>query len=173
MRFDKKALVSHIQKTVDGKDYFFLISYMGMTVGQQEELKVKLYEQKATLQVFKNSLIKEASKNQEYSAIANLDLNQGTALVTGEGEAPSVAKLIKDFGKDNEVVQIKVAYFDRQVLEQEEAVAVAKLPTKDVAHTQLLGVLNATSRNFVNVLNTRVTTIVNVLKAIKEKKESE
>ena len=172
MRPEKQIMVNHIQELLEDKD-FFLISYMGLTVAQQEELKAKLRECNAELQVHKNKLIQKAAADKAYSEISEIEITGGTAVVTGTGEAPEAAKVIKEFAKENEVVTFKAAYVDGTVLDAAGAKQIADLPTKDVARAMLLGVLNAAPQQLVSVLNAKAATILNVLNAYKDKKTSE
>ena len=173
MRPENQIIVNHIQELLEDKDHFFLVSYMGMSVSEQEDLKSKLRECNAVLQVHKNTLLKQASVDKGYSALSGVELTGGTALVTGSGEAPEAAKVIQAFGKANENVVFKAAYVDGEVLDANAATMIAELPTKDVARAMLLGTLNGVASNLVGVLNAKAATILNVLNAIESKKASE
>ncbi len=145
MRPEKPIIVKHIQDVLDGSGNFLLISYMGLSVKKQEELKSLLKEKNAFLQVHKNQLIKKAAHNKNYSDLADLELGGGTAIVFGEGEPSAWAKVIKTFAKANEAVSFKAAYFEGKVLDQKKAGLVAEMPSKDEARAMLLRTLLAGS----------------------------
>jgi large subunit ribosomal protein L10 len=60
---------------------------------------------------------------------------------------------------------------DGAILSEAQVGALADLPAKPVLQAMLLGVLQAPARNFVTVLNAKVSTIVNVVNAYKNKLE--
>ena len=171
MRPEKQILVEQI-KTVMGEDgSFFLISFMGLSVAKQEAFKAELREQSSVLQVHKNSLIKQAAKAKEINELAELELKGGTAIVAGTAEIGDIAKVIKNFSKDNEEVQFKAAYVDGQFLDAKDALACAGLPTKDEARAKLLATLNAAPQQLASVLNNSAASILNVLNAYQSKLE--
>ena len=171
MRQEKTVLVNHIQSILDDSNNFFLISYMGLSVAELEELKAELRGQDATLQVHKNTLIKKAAEGKPYSDISNLELTGGTAVVYSAGEPAEVAKTIKKFAKTNEQVEFKAAFVDGEVLGADKAVTVADMLTKDQARAQLLGLLNQVPTSLVRVLDQKAASIVYLLNAIVEKKK--
>ena len=171
MRQEKTVLVNHIQSILDDSNNFFLISYMGLSVAQLEELKGELRNNDAILQVHKNTLIKKAAEGKPYSDLTNLELTGGTAVVYSAGEPADVAKTIKKFAKENEEVTFKAAFVDGEVLDAKTAVTVADMLTKDQARAQLLGLLNQVPTSLVRVLDQKAASIVYVLNAIVEKKK--
>ena len=171
MRQEKPIIVNEIQETLDNSSFFFLVSYMGLSVKQQEELKSQLRDKEAYLQVQKNQLIKKAAEGKEYAEVAETDLTGGTAIVFGSGEPADSAKVIKEFAKKNDEVTFKLAFVDGQVLDAKSAALVAEMPTKDEARAMLLGLLNQVPTSLVRVLNEKVATIAYVLNAVIEKKK--
>ena len=117
MRPEKPIIVNHIQSILDESGNFLLVSYMGMPVNKQEELKTLLREKSALFQVHKNKLIKKAAEGKDYAGIADIQLDGGTAIVFGEGETSEWAKVIKKFAKENEEVSFKAAYFEGELLD--------------------------------------------------------
>lgn len=171
MRPEKNIIVDSIKEVMDGADCFFLISYMGLSVQKQEAFKAELRNVGSVLQVHKNSLLKKAAEQKDLSALAELNLTGGTALVAGNGEAGDIAKTIKNFSKEHEEVQFKAAYVDGQVLDAKNALAVAGLPSKPEAQAKLLATLLAAPQQLVGVLNNAGASILNVLNAYKSKIE--
>ena len=172
MRQEKPIIVNEIQKTLDNSSFFFLVSYMGLTVKAQEELKGQLRDKDAYMQVQKNQLIKKAAIGKDYAEVADAELVGSTAIVFGSGEPADSAKIIRTFAKTNEEVSFKLAFVDGQVLDAKSAVLVADMPTKDQARAMLLGLLNQVPTSLVRVLNEKVATIAYVLNAVIEKKNT-
>ena len=72
------------------------------------------------------------------------------------------AKVLNDFAKNNNLVQIKAGIIDGQVFDGQEVKALAQLPNKEGMIAMLLSVLQAPIRN-----------LACVVKAVSEKEEQE
>lgn len=171
MRSEKHHLVNYIGQLISGSDYVYFISYLGLKVKDMAELRGQLRGNGAECHVLKNTLIRQAGELLENDGLKSLPLAGGTALVCGKGDAGAAAKLIVEFGKKFDKVSPKGGYFEGAVLSASEVENIASLPSKDVLRAQLLGVLQAPSRDLVSLLNAKAATILNVLNAYKEKLE--
>jgi len=171
MRTEKIQLVKDIGAILKGSDFVFFITYKGLKVEDFAELRSKLAGQDATCHVLKNRLILKAAEAEGLNDIAEMELAGDTALVAGSGDPSAVAKVIAEFGKTNDAVSPKSGYMDGALLSTGEVAAIASLPPREVLLAQLLGVLEAPSRNFVGVLHAKATEVLNVLNAYKNKKE--
>ena len=168
MRSEKGFLVKAIVGMIEGADYCYFVSYSGLKVKEFSELRKKLVAGGADCHVLKNSLIKKAAGELKLDLSA-VDLTKSTALVYGTGDCGPIAKLLVDFGKNNQALAAKGGLVDGGVLAGTEVAALADLPSKEVLRAMLLGVLQAPSRNLVSVLNAKAASILNVLNAYKEK----
>lgn len=171
MRQEKTLIAKHIQEKLDESSHFFLVSYMGLSVKLQEELKGQLREKEAYLEVQKNTLIKKAAEGKDYADLANAELSGGTAIVFGSGEPSDSAKILKSFAKANKELEFKLAFVDGQVLDANSAALVAEMPSKDEARAMLLGTLNAVPTGLVRVFDQKATTLLYALNAVIEKKK--
>ena len=169
MRNDQKYLVEYISGLIKDADYVYFISYGGLTVKAFSELRGTLSGNGAECHVLKNTLIRKAGEALSIDGIARLPLAEGTAMVTGKGDAAVAAKAIVEFGKKFENVAPKGGYFEGEMLDAAEVAEIATLPSKPVLQSMLLGVLQAPSRNLVSVLNAKAASILNVLNAYKDK----
>ena len=99
-------------------------------------------------------------------------VGQVIAMVSGKGDAGPVAKAIKAFSTETKgVLSAKGGYFDGEILNAEQVIAIADLPGKDALRAQLLGLLVAVPTGLVRVLNAKASSIVNVINAYKNKLE--
>jgi large subunit ribosomal protein L10 len=169
MRPEKPIIVDHIQDSLDKSGSFLLVSYMGISVKKQEELKGLLRSKNALFQVHKNKLICKAAEGKPYAALANVKLEGGTALVYGEGEPSEWAKVVKQFAKDNAQVQFKAAFVDGTLLGEKDAPQVAELPTKDEARSLLLSALMSGPQQLAGILNQSYNGLATVIKNYTDK----
>ena len=172
MRSEKKFLVQSISSMIKDADYCYFVTYAGMTVQSISDLRVQLAAVNARCSVQKNALIKKAAEALEISGLDAVDLTGSTAIIYGQGDCSAVAKLVKEFAKKCNLLQSKGGYMDGNVLSSDDVTALADLPSKPVLQAMLLGVLQAPARNLVTVLNAKVSSIVNVVNAYKDKLEN-
>jgi large subunit ribosomal protein L10 len=65
----------------------------------------------------------------------------------------------------------KSGYLDGALLSGTDVMAIANLPSREILLSQLVGVIQAPTRDFVTVLNAKATEIMNLLNAYKNKLE--
>ena len=82
-------------------------------------------------------------------------LHGPTALALSE-DPVAPAKILFDFAKGNEKVEIKTGFMDGKVMSMDELTTLAKTPSKDTLIAKIMGSLNAPASNLVRLLNTIV-----------------
>jgi large subunit ribosomal protein L10 len=121
--------------------------------------------------VTKNTLLRNALEQTDRPVPEELLVGQvatGFAL----NEAPSMAKALTDFAKNQENLVIKGAILGSKVLTAEQVADLAKLPSLDELRAQIIGLLSAPAQNLTSVIAGGVRQVVNVIDAY-SKKESE
>lgn len=172
MRVEKIQLLDDISVILKESDFVFLITYKGLNVENFAELRGNLADQNANCLVLKNRLILKAAEKIGFDEFSKINLVGDTALISGKGDAGAIAKVIATFGKKCEAVSPKIGYLDGVVLSEDDVKQIAALPPREILLSQLLGVLEAPSRNLVGVLHTKATEILNILNAYKNTKEN-
>ncbi|MDD5727986.1 MAG: 50S ribosomal protein L10 [Victivallales bacterium] len=172
MRSEKTHLVNYIGGLLKDSDYVYFVSYQGLNVEDFSDFRNQLAGSNAACHVLKNRMVKKAAELFEIDGLAEVELKDSTALISGTGDPGIVAKIITDFGKKKEAVAPKGGYFEGALLSAVDVSEIAALPAKEVLQAQLLGVLQAPARNFVSLLHAKAATILNVLNAYKEKLEN-
>jgi len=167
-RPEKTAMATEIDERIAGALYMILADYDGMDMPLTNELKNSLRENGASYNVVKNRMLNRAMPED----ISGL-LKGQTAMIYGNGDVVEVAKVIKKFTATKQKPVIKGGFVEGKAVSAEDVVALAKLPSKDVLRAQLLGVLQAPSRNLASVMYQKVASLVYVLSAVKTKKEQE
>lgn len=172
MRNEKHHLVNYIGSLLKDSDYVYFVSYSGLTVKDISDFRNRLAACDASCHVLKNALIRKAAEVFEITALNDLELIGGTALISGKGDPAAAAKVIVEFGKANDKLAPKGGYFEGALLQAGDVKAIADLPSREVLYAMLLGVLQAPARDLVSLLNAKAATILNVLNAYKEKLEN-
>ncbi|MBC7195679.1 MAG: 50S ribosomal protein L10, partial [Deferribacterales bacterium] len=76
------------------------------------------------------------------------------------------------YAKDYKNFDIKAGYFEGTALSKEDVIALADLPSREELLAKMLGSMSAPTRNFVSLLANIPRSLLNVLNAIKDKKEN-
>ena len=88
------------------------------------------------------------------------------------GDDPtSAAKLVNNFTKVNKNFQVKGISLGDTLLELSKLSALANMPSREQALSQLAGLLNAPLNQFASILNQIPSVLVRTLQAVKEQKE--
>lgn len=168
-RQQKSQEVDLVAKRFSAAKAAIVTEYRGLTVDQMTTLRQKVRAGGGQLRVVKNRLAKIALKT---SPLAGLEahLTGPTAIATADTDPVLLAKALIDFSKDNEIFKVKGGNVEGQSVDLFKIKALADLPSREVLLAQLLGVLNGTARNMVSVLAAVPRSVVNVIKAIGDKK---
>ncbi len=134
----KAAVVEEIAGQLGDAEAVFAVDYRGITVTQAAELRAKLAEADASLRVVKNRLAKRAAESAGTDGIAEL-LDGPTALTFVNGDPVTVAKAISGFNRDHDVPTYKGGFMEGAPLDPEGFTRIARLPSLEVMHGQLVG----------------------------------
>jgi len=157
-RFSKSAIV-------------VVTDYKGLDVSAMNDLRRKLREEDIEFQVAKNTLLVRAAKDTEVALIE--DYFKGPSAVALSYTDPvAPAKILAQFAKDNQKLEIKGGVLKNKVLDVDAIKALAKLPSREVLLGQLLSVLNEVPTSFVRIIAEIPRSMLNVLTAIKDQKEA-
>lgn len=137
-----------------------IVNVIGLTVAEVSELRTNLYNAGCQLKVIKNNIIRRAVKDAGYEGLDEVLV--GPNAVAFSSDTQNAAKVLNDFAKQNNLVDIKAGIIDGQVFNGQEVKALAQLPNKEGMIAMLLSVLQAPIRN-----------VACVIKAIGEKQEQE
>ncbi|MBN2450191.1 MAG: 50S ribosomal protein L10 [Lentisphaeria bacterium] len=171
MRPEKQQLAQDIRALIDSSSSLFLISYKGLTTAAFGELRRVLDPVGSECHVVPNRLFRIAASESGLTTVADIDLREDTALVTGGSDPVAVAKVLRDFAKDHPQTSIKLGVLEGRLCTAAEAVSLAGLPPREVLLAQLLGLLQAPASQLVRVLQAKVASVVYVLSAYLNEKE--
>ncbi len=149
-----------------------LTDYRGLDVPAINALRNAGREKGITFTVAKNTLLKRAAEasNKE---ITDMSAFVGPMAVAFGADEVEAAKLIVDFTKDNDAVEVVGAISETgDILTKEEVIALAKLPSREQLLAQVVGTIAAPMSGLVRALNGNVSGLVYALQAIKDKKEA-
>lgn len=164
MRPEKKYLVDEVTDHLNKSNYVYLANYERITVDEIAELRASLSEHSAEFHVIKNSIFGVAAAAKDLPDMSE-HLTGQTAIIVGGDNPSGVAKIIGEFFKKKEKVDLKAGILDEKILSKEEIEALAKLPGLESLRAQLLGLLTQPATGMVRVINAVPQGLVNVLQA--------
>lgn len=170
MRIERVELGRYVAALVKDADYLLMVSFKGLKVAELSDLRAKLGDANARLQVLKNTYIRYGLQQNGIDT-AGLELSGDTAVVFGKDEASAAARILREYAKTHKSVAFKAAVVDRGVLNAKAAETVADMPSKATLRAMLLGVLQAPARNLVSVLNAKNASLVYALQAYVNKQD--
>ncbi|OGV96500.1 50S ribosomal protein L10 [Microgenomates group bacterium RBG_16_45_19] len=163
-------LVSAIEANLDQAQALIIADYSGLNVAAQTDLRLKTKAAGGLFTVAKNRLLALALKNRLSDAAEPLQkvLTGPNAVLYGYTDAAAVAKVLVEFAKDHQSLNIKIGLFkpDILILTADQIKAIATLPTRTELLAQLIGQLNAPLAGLVNVLSGPQRQLVYVLDAL-------
>ncbi len=149
----------------------FLVDYQGLNVDELNRLRSELRKVNAEFEVVKNRLLKLASKGTGTEAIVD-QMRGPTAIALTYEDVVSPAKALVDFAKEVKKLRIKVGQISGKAFGEEGVRNLAALPSREVLLAQMLSVMQAVPASFVRALSGVLTNLMNVLRAIREQKET-
>ena len=131
MRPEKNVIISEIKTRVDRAPYVLLTDYTGMQVPQFNELRNRLNGANAEYRVVKNNLLRRALEGSNLPDIETY-LHGQSAVVIGDTDISAAAKVLKAFAGEFKKPKLKVGILDKAVVNVEQIMALADLPSKAV-----------------------------------------
>jgi large subunit ribosomal protein L10 len=147
IREEKEQVVELIAEKLQKSKSTIVTDYRGLNVTQVTELRKKLRESNVEFKVLKNTLTRLATQKTDLTGLNDI-LVGPTAIAFSEEDAVSAAKVLVEFAKKNEALEIKGGIVEGQIVSLDEIKALASLPSREGLISMFLSVLQAPVRNF-------------------------
>src|SRR5215510_8444861 len=131
MRPEKAFLTKEYVGRLNASPFFIVIGYQGLHVGHMTELRKRLNKAGAEVHVVKNSIFRIAAKEAGVGEL-NGALTGQIAVVTGQKDISSAAKVVKTFGSEFDRLKIRFGYLNSQRMADVDIMALADLPSIEV-----------------------------------------
>ena len=140
----KAGVVAEIKEKFENAKSVVAFDYRGLSVAEVTELRRKLREAGADYKVYKNTLTKRALDE------LNIDMNEylaGPSAIAFGTDELSIVKIINDFAKEHEALELKAGIVEGKVAGLEDLKRYAAIPSRDTLLTMLAAGLMGTVRD--------------------------
>jgi large subunit ribosomal protein L10 len=166
MRIEKTFIVDELKARYDKSALMVLTSYHGLSADDLNDLRARIAASQGTLNVVKNRLLKRVLADATADEFGDL-LSGPNAVAATDEDVVSLAKALKDYSKQHDVLEIRGGLLDMStLLTPEDINALASLPSREVLLGQLIGSMQGPVRGLVTVFNALLSGMVRALDEI-------
>lgn len=148
----KQPIVDEIKGYAADAKAAVLVDYRGLTVEQDTKLRRKLREAGIVYKVYKNTMLVRAFEGTDFEQL-DKDLEGPTAIAFSSEDETAPARILSEFAKEAEDLQFKSAVVGGTYYDEAGIQTLAKIPSRDVLISKLLGSLQSPVTNLARVLN--------------------
>ena len=170
MRAEKLALTKEYAARLNASPFFIVVNYQGLKVGPITELRKRLLKAGAEIHVVKNSIFRLAATEAGVADLTGSLVGQ-VAVVTGQRDVSSAAKVVKNFNAEFDKLKIQFGFLNNNRLTPSDLIALADLPPLEVLRGKLLGLLNTPATRLAAIINTPAGQLVRTIQARVDKGE--
>lgn len=167
----KKELVAEVQDIATKALLCVGAEYAGLTVDKMMALRKEARACGVYLKVMKNTLASRAFAGTAFECLQPA-LKGSLVLGFSLKEPGAVARLFKDFSKQEEKFKISLIGFGGQLLPVHQLDRLSALPTREKALAQLMGVLQAPIAQFLRTVAEPSAKLVRTFAALHEQKQA-
>ena len=169
---EKQEIVADVAEIANSALSVVAVDYRGLSSPNLTELRAKARELNVNLRIVRNTLAKRAVKGTIHECLDTV--LTGPIMLAFAIDEPGVnARLIRDFVKDNDNLEVKALSISGKLLDGSKLDTIANLPTKDEAIARLMSCMQAPIAKFVRTFAEPKAKLVRTIVAIRDKKESE
>ena len=142
----KAELVDAVAEKMKAAASIVVVDARGLTVEQDTVLRRELRGSEVEYKVIKNSILRRAAEKAGLEDLASVFVGPSAVAFSNE-DVVAPAKILNDFAKNADALEIKGGAIEGAVASKEEILALATLPNREGLRSMLLSVLQAPVRN--------------------------
>jgi large subunit ribosomal protein L10 len=167
----KQAIVQDMAQRLNRAAALVLTNFSGLGVEDMTDLRQRLRAKGYEYVVIKNTLLKLAARDTDARRL-NDSLAGPNGLGISYGDPVDLAKLLVEFAKNNNKLEIRGGLLAGKPINAEAVAALAKLPGREILIAMLLGAMNGIPRNLVGIMAAVPRSLLYALKAIEAQKNN-
>ena len=148
-RSDKKDWIASLNSALSSSESAVVAKFNALTVSEISNLRNEARKLGVSIKVTQNRLTKLALKGTNYEELA--PLFKGVTLVAWSNDPVSAAKVVYNFAKTNDKVEILGGAMGKEILDVNGVNSIALLPSLDEARAKICAVLTTPAGNLARV----------------------
>lgn len=162
----KDQLIQEVHEVALRASCLLAAEYRGLSAADMDALRRQARDASIYCRVIKNTLARRAVADTPYEGVADRLAGPLIYLVSS-GEAPQAAKMLTEFVKGHDRAIPKVVALPGWVMEADQLAALAAMPSREVALSQLLGTLQAPVARLVQTIAAPLNKLAATLDALR------
>ena len=138
----KQATVQALSDKLKTAASGVVVSYQGITVGDDTALRAELRKAGVEYKVYKNSITGRACEAAGYGDIAKY-LTGMTAIAVSQEDAVAPAKILKSYADKIPTFELKCGFVDGEVLDEKGVAELASTPNKETMICKIMGCMKS------------------------------
>lgn len=148
---EKKAVVASLTEKIKAATAGVIVSYQGITVDKDTEMRSALRKAGIEYKVYKNSITGRACEDAGYAGVKDY-LSGMTAIAITTGDEVAPAKILKEYAGKIDAFSIKCGFVDGNVIDADSVNALADVPSKPILVGKMLGTMMSPVQKLASVL---------------------
>ena len=169
-RAQKASSIEELKGVFDESGAVIVTHYLGLTVAEMTDLRIRLRKEGAKLKVVKNRLAQKAMDGS--AGAAGEALFKGPVAIAFAKDPVAAAKVATDYAKGNDKFAVIGAVLGSSVLNADGVKSLATLPSLDQLRGQLTGLIQAPATKVAGVLQAPAGQLARVFNAYAKKDEA-
>jgi large subunit ribosomal protein L10 len=166
----KKSIVADVAEIAAQAHSAIGAEYNGLTSTQMTDLRAKARDGGVYLRVVKNTLARRAIEGTDFECMQE-GLVGPMLLAFSMQDPGAAARVIKDFAKANQALQVKVVAMGGKMFGPEDLERLASMPTKEQAISMLMALMKAPVEKLARTINEVPGKLVRTVAAIRDQKQ--
>lgn len=147
----KQPVVQEISENVKDAQSVVIVSYSGLTVAQDTELRKSLRDAGVIYKVYKNTMMNRAFAGTDFESLDPV-LEGPNAVAISKEDATAAARIIGKFAEKNPAVEMKAGVVEGKFYDADGMKEISKIPSREELLSRLLGSMQSPITNFARVL---------------------
>lgn len=166
----KKQTLAELEDNFVKSKAAVFVNFQGLNVKDTIVLRNLLRKEKIEYEVVKKTLLKLAVEKTGQEGVDPKSLNGNIAVAFGFEDEVTPARVLNQFRATHEALKILGGTMEKKYIDAAKVIELANIPGRQELLAKLVGSINSPLSGFVNVLAGNLRGLVQVLKAISEKK---
>lgn len=166
----KRQTLAELEDNFTKSKAAVFVNFQGLNVKDTTALRNLLRKEKIEYEVAKKTLLKLAVEKTGQIGVDPKSFNGNIAVAFGFEDEVTPAKVLNQFRATHDALKIIGGTFEKKFIDAAKVIELAQIPSRQELLAKLVGSINSPVSGFVNVLAGNLRGLVQVLKAMSEKK---